>query len=1375
AGWNSAGISHNPVHNNGYVEFTASQTNTNRMAGLNASYQGNNYTNVQFGVYLRSNATIEVYESGIYRGAFGTYAIGDTFRVGIENNVVRYYRNGHWFMTSSVTPTTPMYATVMLNEIGSTISNVRVLNLTNGSFTAQWLNTGASPTLDWRLNALSTGINSTTYNSGPFAIGNVISCNANLNGCIAQTVLSNNITLISPTPPPSLSYHIQVNASSTGCILAGEEVKWRIIGQDNAARLLVNGNNIRKATLAGLNAGSIALNSLANNSWFEFIASETNTNRIAGVSNAYYTPSLAAVQYGIYLQSNATFSVYESGANRGSFGTYLVGDTFSVALEANVIKYYRNGIMFYTSTVIPTSGLNPAVVLNEINATITDAVIWKRTNGSYTAITSNAGPTHTFEWMLNGISTGLSAITYSNNTIALADTITCILRPTGCQSSQITSNRIRFKQLTPNRSLAFYIEGVHNQSACTIADEEVIWKFTRFNDEQRTLRNGNTITKVFSAGWDQGAASYNTVKNGGYLEFKAIETNTARMCGLSANYTASGYASIQFAFYLQASGTLGVYESGANRGNFGTYANGDILRISAESGVVRYFKNGTLLYTSAVSPNMPLLAHAALNNIGSTIANARIFNFNAGTFQAVALQATTNPLFTWKLNGVTVQSGASDVYTNNTLTNGDTITCTLNLNGCLSAFNYESNKIGIIIVPQQPIDFAIMGVPSNLNCKMALEQVKWRNSDLTANMSTVNMNSLVKTAGNGFWNGGAASWNSVENNGYFEFKASETNKLRAAGLSTTNPNPAQGTIQFAFLLQADGTFAILESGTSRGNFGAYAINDVFTIKVIGNVVKYYRNNNLVYISTLLPLLPLIADVSINEIGGTITDAIIENPNGGTFTYNLIGAGIYQWMVNGVAMQTGASHNYTNTNLNDNDTVKCVLTTNFAGCQQQIVQSNIIRNVFVQPNGSEFHIQALNGSGTCLRSRDQVKWRTSTVSNSSMNIIGFNHLIKMQNGGSWNAGASSLNQIHDGGFFEFTAIETNKARAAGLSVSNSSGNFNSIQFNIYLMNNATFRVYESGIDRGTFGSYVSGDVFRVAIENNLVRYYKNGVAFYTSLITPSPPLIADASFLDIGGTIQKPFVTNYHSGIFQAFPINAGANPTYEWKRNGVVVQSGTSNTYTNTSLTLGDTLTCIMTTSNTGCVPFGVATDTIAIQNQSPPLFDFAIISETDSATCSRVTEPIQWKVADLSRDMIITAPGSVRKIQGALWDGGAYSWNRVFRNGYFEFTALETNKARMIGLSATNPNSGFSNIQYAIHLKNNATYEIRQTGAAINVTSPAFAANDVFRIAWDNNEIKYYKNGVLVYTSMVPPSAPLFADVSIYDGGGTVHNAYVN
>mgnify|MGYP006201784145 CR=1 FL=1 len=169
-----------------------------------------------------------------------------------------------------------------------------------------------------------------------------------------------------------------------------------------------------------------------------------------------------------------------------------------------------------------------------------------------------------------------------------------------------------------------------------------------------------------------------------------------------------------------------------------------------------------------------------------------------------------------------------------------------------------------------------------------------------------------------------------------------------------------------------------------------------------------------------------------------------------------------------------------------------------------------------------------------------------------------------------------------------------------------------------------------------------------------------------------------------------------------------------------------------------------MTTSNSGCLPFTVGTDTVLIQNQSPDLFDFAIVSETDSATCTRVTEPIRWKVADLSRDMVVTGPGGLRKIQGALWDGGAFSWNRVFRNGYFEFTALETNKARMIGLSSSNPNNGYTTIQYAIYLKSNSTYEIRQSGATINVPSPNFAAGDAFRIFWDNNEIKYYKNAYL-------------------------------
>ena len=42
-----------------------------------------------------------------------------------------------------------------------------------------------------------------------------------------------------------------------------------------------------------------------------------------------------------------------------------------------------------------------------------------------------------------------------------------------------------------------------------------------------------------------------------------------------------------------------------------------------------------------------------------------------------------------------------------------------------------------------------------------------------------------------------------------------------------------------------------------------------------------------------------------------------------------------------------------------------------------------------------------------------------------------------------------------------------------------------------MINSTLQVWENGVSRGSFGSYASGDILRVAAEADEVRYYRNG--------------------------------------------------------------------------------------------------------------------------------------------------------------------------------------------------------------------------------------------------------------------------------------------
>ena len=125
---------------------------------------------------------------------------------------------------------------------------------------------------------------------------------------------------------------------------------------------------------------------------------------------------------------------------------------------------------------------------------------------------------------------------------------------------------------------------------------------------------GNSLTKTASTGWgNAGASSTQTLVSGdGYVEVTASETTTARIFGLSHTDTDQNWTSINFGLHLDLSGTIYIFESGNNRGSFGTYATGDKLQVAIVGGVVKYKKNGTVLYTSSVASSYPLVADSVV-------------------------------------------------------------------------------------------------------------------------------------------------------------------------------------------------------------------------------------------------------------------------------------------------------------------------------------------------------------------------------------------------------------------------------------------------------------------------------------------------------------------------------------------------------------------------------------------------------------------------------------------------------------------------------------------------------------------------------------------------------------------------------------------
>jgi len=128
-GWGNAGAvsTKSLTSGDGYVEITVSQVGTHRMFGLGIGDTNASYTDVDFGVLLDMNGSVEVYEAGVGRGTFGTYASGDKFQVAVESGAVKYKKNGTTFYTSLVTPTYPLLVDTSLYTQGATLTSVMVV------------------------------------------------------------------------------------------------------------------------------------------------------------------------------------------------------------------------------------------------------------------------------------------------------------------------------------------------------------------------------------------------------------------------------------------------------------------------------------------------------------------------------------------------------------------------------------------------------------------------------------------------------------------------------------------------------------------------------------------------------------------------------------------------------------------------------------------------------------------------------------------------------------------------------------------------------------------------------------------------------------------------------------------------------------------------------------------------------------------------------------------------------------------------------------------------------------------------------------------------------------------------------------------------
>src|SRR3989442_435020 len=150
------------------------------------------------------------------------------------------------------------------------------------------------------------------------------------------------------------------------------------------------------------------------------------------------------------------------------------------------------------------------------------------------------------------------------------------------------------------------------------ASPQVVWA-----NLANVIATGGSLQKMSGCDgcFDAGAISQQQISSGtGYIEFTATETGALRYAGAAHAFTPNNQDTIDFAFRFQT-GVAEVREMGVYRTDV-PFISGDVFRIIVVSGTVRYYKNGTLVYTSTVAATYPLVGATALATLYATVTNA---------------------------------------------------------------------------------------------------------------------------------------------------------------------------------------------------------------------------------------------------------------------------------------------------------------------------------------------------------------------------------------------------------------------------------------------------------------------------------------------------------------------------------------------------------------------------------------------------------------------------------------------------------------------------------------------------------------------------------------------------------------------------------
>jgi hypothetical protein len=613
------------------------------------------------------------------------------------------------------------------------------------------------------------------------------------------------------------------------------------------------------------NAGASSTRGIDGDGYVEFTIPESHAEQgMFGLSKGDTDQSFSDIDFAFYTYAGNVL-LFEKGVYVGGFVPYAAGDKLRITVQSNVVKYWQNTTLLYTSSQGPAyplridtslldtgvtvkgavlsgalvnvvaSGGEPVVWTNLVGTAVgagndlvktSPQMVWNAGASSTRAINGDGYaeftvPASNAEQTMFGLSSGdtdqyfgeiaFAFYTYAGNLLVFekGSYVGGYVPYTAGDKLQITveSNVVRYWQngtvlYTSEQRPAYPLRvdtslldpGVTVKGAVlsgTLVDvwasggQAVVWT----NLVGTAVGTGNDLVKTSAqVVWSAGASSTRGIQGDGYVEF-TVPTDHAEqvMFGLSHGDTNQYFGEINYAFYTYAGNVL-IFENGSYVAGYVPYSAGDTLRISVESDVVKYWQNGTLLFTSGQTPVYPLRVDTSLLDPG------------------VRVKGTV-------LSGTLVDVWASGGQPVNWV-----------------------NRVGV---------------------------------DVTAE------NDLVKTDPGVWWGAGASSAQAIDGSGYVEFTVPVTNAEQAMfGLGSNDSSPSFGEINYAFYTYA-GRIFLFEDGSYVGGYVPYSIDDRLRISVEAGVVKYWQNGTLLLTSSQIASGQLHVDTSLLDPGVTVHGAVLS--------------------------------------------------------------------------------------------------------------------------------------------------------------------------------------------------------------------------------------------------------------------------------------------------------------------------------------------------------------------------------------------------------------------------------------------------------------------------------------------------------------------